>query len=131
MVTDPISDLIIRIKNASDAKKATLVVPYSKLKEGIVKVLEKEGYVKSVAVKGKKITKALEIELSYTEGNTPRISGVSRVSKLSQRIYAKSKDIRTFNHGFGNMVLSTPKGILTDKEAKKANVGGEVLFKIW
>ncbi|MCR4334602.1 MAG: 30S ribosomal protein S8 [Patescibacteria group bacterium] len=131
MVIDPISDLIIQIKNANDARKASIVIPHSKFREGVAKLLEKAGYVKSVTIKGKKITKSLEIELFYNEDKTPRINGVERVSKLSRRIYAKAKNIRTFYNGFGNIILSTPKGILTDKDAKREKVGGEVLFKIW
>jgi len=130
MVTDPIADLITRIKNASDARKESLVLPYSKLKESIAAVLQKEGYVKSVAKKGKKVTKLLEVELNYN-GNEPRVQGVQRVSKLSKRIYKGAKDLRVFKNGYGNIILSTPKGILTEADAKKANVGGEVLFKIW
>lgn len=130
MVTDPIADLITQIKNASDARKESLVLPYSKLKESIAMVLQKEGYLKAVAKKGKKVMKLLEVELTYTAGE-PKVQGVQRVSRLSKRIYKKAKDIRVFKNGYGNIILSTPKGILTEAEAKKANVGGEVLFKIW
>ncbi|MEK9184865.1 MAG: 30S ribosomal protein S8 [Patescibacteria group bacterium] len=131
MVIDPISDLIIQIKNASDAGKVSVALPYTKFKEGVAKLLEKAGYVKSVIVKGKKITRSLEIELFYNEDKSPKIKGVQRVSKLSRRIYTKAKDLRPFHSGFGNIILSTPKGILTDKDAKREKVGGEVLFKIW
>lgn len=130
MVTDPISDLIIRIKNAGEAGKESIVFPYSKLTENVAFALEKNGYLKSVSKKGKKINKCLEIELLYID-KRPRVEGVERVSKLSKRIYQKAKDLRLFRSGYGNLVLSTPKGILTDTEAKKQNVGGEVLFKIW
>lgn len=130
MVTDPIADLITRIKNASDARKESLVLPYSRLKESIATVLQKEGYVKSVAKKGKKVTKLLEVELYYVN-NEPKVQGVERVSRLSKRIYKKAKDLRIFKNGYGNIILSTPRGILTESEAKKANVGGEILFKIW
>lgn len=130
MVTDPIGDLIVQIKNASDARKSSVTLPYSKLRESVAVVLQKEGYLKAVAKKGKKVSKFLEIELVYT-GHEPKVQGVQRVSKLSKRIYQKAKDLRTFKSGYGNVILSTPKGILTEREAKKANVGGEVLFKIW
>jgi small subunit ribosomal protein S8 len=131
MVTDPIADFIIRIKNGSDARKESLVFPYSKLKEAIAHVLVKEGYIKSVAKKGKKVNKFLEVELVYGDDKKPRVQGIERVSKLSRRIYTRAADLRTFRSGYGNIILSTPKGILTEVEAKKANVGGEVLFKIW
>jgi small subunit ribosomal protein S8 len=130
MVTDPIADMITRIKNAGDAGAESLVLPYSKLKESLGTVLERHGYIKLVSKKGKKVNKLLEVELIKT-AQGPKIKGVLRMSKLSKRIYIKSKDLRPFMNGFGNIILSTPKGIMTDMEAKKANVGGEVLFKIW
>jgi small subunit ribosomal protein S8 len=127
---DPIGDMIIRIKNATDSKKESVVFPYSKLKASVVDILLKNGYIKSVGKKGKKIQKFIEVGLSYENG-LPRISGVDRVSKSSKRIYTKSKDVRKVKNGFGSLIISTPKGIMTDKMAKEANVGGEVLFKIW
>ncbi len=130
MVTDPIADLIIRIKNASDAGKANISLPYSVLKENIAHALMKGGYITSVESKGKKIEKTLEIGLAYI-GNEPRVHGIDRISKPSRRLYQKSKDIRMFKSGFGNIVFSTPQGILLDIDAKKAKVGGEILFKIW
>jgi small subunit ribosomal protein S8 len=130
MVTDPIADMITRIKNAGEAGQDSLVFPYSKLKESLGAVLMKHGYIKAVAKKGKKVNKLLEVELIKTE-HGPRIKGIERVSKLSRRIYIKAKDLRPFMSGFGNVILSTPKGIMADGDAKKANVGGEVLFKIW
>jgi small subunit ribosomal protein S8 len=130
MVTDPIADLITRIKNASDSRKESISLPYSTLKESIAHVLAKGGYVTSIETKGKKVEKTLEIGLAYIGGN-PRVNGVDRISKSSRRIYQKSKDIRMFKSGFGNFVLSTPQGVLLDIDAKKAKVGGEVLFKIW
>lgn len=130
MVTDPISDFIISIKNASMAKKAEVSMPYSNLKESIAHVLMKGGYLSNVDKKGKKIDKTLELKLIYKE-NEPRVHDVIRVSKPSRRIYQKAKDIRNFKSGYGNVVLSTPKGILLDLDAKKHGVGGEVLFKIW
>ena len=130
MVTDPISDFITRIKNASDAGKASVSIPYSALKESIAHSLVKGGYIVSVEVKGKKIDKTLEVVILYT-GNEPRLHGVERISKPSRRLYQKSKDIRMFKSGFGNTILSTPQGILLDADAKKAKVGGEILFKIW
>ena len=128
---DPISDMIVRIKNASDSRKESVVFPYSKLKLSILDVLMKAGFVKSFGKKGKKITKFIEVVLLYDENGKSLISGVERVSKTSKRIYNKSKDIRRVKSGFGSLILSTPKGIMTDKTAKEAGVGGEVLFKIW
>ncbi len=130
MVTDPISDFITRIKNASDAGKENLSMPYSSMKENIAHVLAKGGYISAINVNGKGILKTLELTLVYM-GHEPRVHGVDRISKSSRRIYQKSKDIRMFKSGFGNFILSTPKGILLDADAKKHKVGGEVLFKIW
>jgi len=130
MITDPISDMIIRIKNGSEAGKESVLLPYSKLKESIAVTLEKEGYLKSVSKKGKKVTKQLEVSLAYDNG-APVVRGVERVSKLSKRVYMGAQDIKPFRSGFGSIILSTPKGILTEMSARKENVGGEVLFKIW
>jgi|SRR3989344_1576251 len=127
---DPIADMIVRIKNASDSKKESVVFPYSKLKLAILDALLKEGFVKSFGKKGKKVVKFIEVGLVSGEG-VPRIHGVERVSKSSKRIYHKSKDIRKVRSGMGALILSTPKGIMTDKQAKEAGVGGEALFKIW
>lgn len=127
---DPIADMIIRIKNASDSKKESVVFPYSKLKLAILDLLLKEGFVKSFGKKGKKVVKFIEVVLRYDEG-APRIHGVKRVSKASKRVYAKSRDIRPVKNGLGILVLSTPKGIVTDKAARKEKVGGEALFQIW
>lgn len=127
---DPIADMIVRMKNASDSKKESVVFSHSKLKLAILDVLLKNGYVKSFGKKGKKTVKFIETVLIYDE-NGPRIHGVVRVSKNSKRVYSKSKDIKRVKNGLGIMILSTPKGIMTDRQAKEANVGGEALFKIW
>ncbi len=128
MVTDPVSNLIIRIKNASDAKKALVAVPHTKLVENIAHALKKTGYISSV--QKNKDTYELELGIVYFDGS-PRINGVERISKSSRRVYQKASDIRVFRSGFGNTFLSTPKGIMVDMDAKKLKVGGEVLFKIW
>lgn len=127
---DPISDMIIRIKNASVSKKESVVFPYSKLKIAILDTLMKEGYIVSFGKKGKKVVKFIEVVLKYENGES-KIQGVSRVSKSSKRVYQKSNDIRPVKNGLGRLIISTPKGILTDKQAKLEKVGGEALFKIW
>lgn len=132
MITDPISDLIIRIKNGSDAKKAVVAVSYSKFTENISQALKKAGYLVSVdKKKGKPIDSTLELALVYSPEGEARIHGAERISKPSRRLYLKSTDIRMFKSGFGNTFLSTPKGVLSDIDAKKLKVGGEVLFRIW
>jgi len=127
---DPIADFLIKMKNAGLVGKEAISVPHSAIKESIATILEKTGFIKAVNKKKRNNQKLLEIELSY-EGKTPRISEVKRVSKPSRRVYQSFKDLRPFKNGLGITVLSTPKGILTDSEARKEKSGGEVLFKIW
>ncbi len=129
-MTDPIADMIIRIKNAGASHKETASFPYSKLKQEICTLLEKEGFIGDVHKKGKKVVKTLEATILYTH-NTPRIQDVRRVSKPSRRIYQKVGDIRKVKQGYGALILSTPKGIMTDDMARKNKVGGEALFEIW
>jgi small subunit ribosomal protein S8 len=129
MVTDPISDLIIRLRNGSEARKPIVEVGYSKFTENVAHALKKAGYIISVEKKPKDFR--IDLGLEFVNGNEPKIHGVERISKPSRRIYQKSSDIRSYRSGFGNTFLSTPKGIMTDTEAKKNKVGGEVLFKIW
>ncbi len=127
---DPIANMIIGIKNAGNAGKEFVVLPYSKLREAILNVLLKVGYVKSVSKKKRLNNKIIEVGINYVDGK-PKIQGAQRVSKFSKRVYQKSSLLRPFKNGYGNFILSTNKGILTDKQAVKDGVGGEVLFKIW
>ncbi|MDD2935303.1 MAG: 30S ribosomal protein S8 [Candidatus Pacebacteria bacterium] len=128
---DKISNLIINIKNAGSVEKEHASVPFSNFRMEIANLLKKEGYLKDVVKKGKKPKFTIEMSIAYKEDGTPRVSDVKRVSKPSKRIYFGAKDIRPVKGGRGILVLSTPKGILTDRQARKENVGGEVLFKIW
>jgi len=128
MVTDPVSDLIIRIKNAGKVHKESVLLPYSKLKEAIAKVLVTEGYIKSVTKK--KTSPTLEVVLNYHNGES-KIKDVERVSKPSKRVYKGFEEVHPARGGFGKTIFSTPKGILTDKQVVAGRVGGEVLFKIW
>lgn len=105
-------------------------VPQSKFIESIASLLKQEGFIKDFTKKGKSTIKSLEVELLYEDGS-PRITDVVRVSKFSKRVYKGSKDIKPVRNGFGILVLTTPRGILSDKLAKKEKVGGEALFKIW
>ncbi|MCU0660239.1 MAG: 30S ribosomal protein S8 [Candidatus Pacebacteria bacterium] len=130
MTTDPIADMINTLKNAGTASKESIVLPYSKIKQSIADCLLKAGYVKSVSKKTRKGFPALEIGLQYL-GKDPRVTDVKRISKPSRRMYMGVKEIRPFKNGHGMTVLSTPKGILSDKDARKEMVGGEILFTIW
>ncbi|MEK7569159.1 MAG: 30S ribosomal protein S8 [Patescibacteria group bacterium] len=127
---DPIADMLNRIKNAGNAGKELTDIPYSQMKESIAEVLFKQGFVTSYAKKGKKVQKTLEVGIAY-DGKNPRVVGVARMSKPSVRYYIKAADIKPVKNGYGLMVISTPKGIMSGDEARKGQVGGEVLFKIW
>ena len=119
------------MKNGSLAKKETVSIPYSKLKEAILGCLKKEGYILDFSKKVKKEGgNVLEVRLIYIDGK-PKITEVDRVSKQSRRVYFGMKDIHSVRNGSGLLVLSTPKGIMSGKEARKEQVGGEALFKIW
>lgn len=130
MVIDPISNLINGLKNASERGLETVSVSHSKMKAAVLEVLKKEGFINDFEKKGKDIKKKLEISLKYENGQ-PAIKGTKRVSKFSRRIYKGVKELYPVKNGYGVTILSTPKGIISDKEAKKDNVGGEVLFQIW
>ena len=127
---DPISNMIIMLKNASLARKESVALPYSKVKNAIALCLEKEGYVGKVSKKVKKNQPVLEIELTYVD-QKPKIKEVERISKQSRRVYFGIKNIHTVKNGSGLLVLSTPKGILSGKDARKEHVGGEALFTIF
>ncbi len=130
-MVDIIAELIIKLKNANIAGKAVVSFPYSKMREAILETLKKEGFIKSVSKKGKNVAKTLEVELVYEEGNAPKIQGVQQISKYSRRVYTKASEIKPVRNTFGALILTTPKGILSDKDARKERVGGEALFKIW
>ncbi len=127
---DSISNMLIVIKNGSLAGKESVLLPYSKIKNAIAECLQKEGFVSKVSRKVKKDQPMLEIGLIYTDNN-PKITEVERISKQSRRVYFSTKDIHKVRNGVGLLVLSTPKGILSGKEARKEQVGGEALFKMW
>lgn len=127
---DSISNMIIMMKNASLANKEIVSMSYSKMKNAIGECLKKEGYVAGVFKKVKKGQPVLEMELVYKD-KKPKITEVERISKQSKRVYFRVKDIHSVRNGTGLLVLSTPKGILSGKDAKKEQVGGEALFKIW
>ena len=122
--------MIITIKNASLVGHESVAIPYSKLKYAIALCLQKEGFVTGVSKKTKKGMPVIEIGLIYNN-NKPKITEVQRISKPSRRVYYGVADIHTVRNGSGIFVFSTPKGILSGKEARKEQVGGEALFKVW
>ena len=130
MITDPISNLIISLKNAAKVGKPLVTVPFSNTKLAIAEVLEQNGFISAIGKKGKKVKRSLELALVYVNGEA-KIHDVKRVSKPSRRIYKSYKELYPIKQGFGLEILSTPQGIMTAKEAKKAKVGGESLFIVW
>jgi len=129
-MNDQIGDFIIRIKNAGAVKKDSILVPFSKMKLAIAELLSAKGYIGAVSEKTKGKAKYLNIVLLYTKNGSPVVSDVRRISKPSRRLYEGAKNIKTFRRGFGMSVFSTPKGIMSDSDARKNNVGGEFLFNI-
>jgi small subunit ribosomal protein S8 len=131
MYTDPIADMLTRIRNASLAQKAELVLPYSKFKARLTEVLVKAGFVagSQELISGDN-HKMLQIKLKYS-GTEPVIGGIKRVSKPGQRIYLPADKLPRTNSGYGVTVVSTSKGLMTDKEARKLKLGGEVVCQVW
>ena len=130
LITDPIGDMLIRIKNALMSAKKEVRLPHSKIKEAVANKLKENQYVEEIAVEEKSPQKELVIKLRYVDG-LPAITGIERVSKPGRRLYAGKDTIPASLNGYGITIVSTNKGILTDKEAKKLNVGGELICKIW
>ena len=128
---DTISDMLTRIRNASLVKKTEVVLPYSKFKHNLAKVLASEGWIRSVSARDDGKFKNLVLELKYTNTGSPMISGITRVSKPGQRIYSKNTEIPRALGGVGTTIVSTSKGLMTDKLARQNKVGGEVICQIW
>ena len=129
-MVDPIADMFTRIRNGYAVNKDTVLVPYSKLKMEIIKLLQKEKYIKDVARRGRKVRKNLELVLNYKD-KEPAISKIRRISKPSRRVYISYKEMYPIRSGYGIRIMSTPLGILTDKEARKKKVGGEVIAEVY
>jgi len=123
-------NLLTQIKNAQAVKKENVKVAYSKMDERILEILKDNGYIENFQKKGRGAKRVLDIKLKYQNGKGV-INGVKFISKPSRRLYTGYKEIKPVKHGYGLLILSTPKGILTNKEAKKMKVGGEMLFEIW
>ncbi len=129
--TDPIADMLTRIRNASAAKHKTVDVPASKMKKAIADILYNEGYIKSVEEIANENQGILRIALKYDENGAKVIAGIKRISKRGLRVYASAEKLPKVLNGLGIALISTSKGIKTDKEARKENLGGEVLAYIW
>ncbi len=131
MMTDPIADMLTRIRNAAGARKATVDVPWSRLKEAIARVLVDEGYLASAAAEGEGAQRVLRIGLRYDPQRRPVITGLKRVSRPSLRVYVGVDEIAPVRRGLGVSILSTPRGVLADRDARREKVGGEVLCTVW
>jgi len=129
-MTDPIADMLNRIRNAQAVFKETVDIPFSKIKLEISKILFKKGFIKSSESKGKKNKKFIRITLKYNK-KTPAISGLKRISKPGQRIYLPYIKVKKSKGGYGIFIVSTSKGLMTNKEAKRQKLGGEVICEIW
>lgn len=130
-ITDTIADLLTRIRNASSAKHATVDIPASNVKKAIAQILVDEGYVKSFQVIEDGKQGVIRVNLKYCDGKSPVITGLRRVSKPGLRIYSSCEDMPKVRKGLGVAIVSTSKGIMTDKKARELNVGGEVLAFVW
>ena len=129
-LTDPLGDLLTRIRNGQQAKKDSVTTPASKLRARVLDVLEREGYIRGYSEEALGKHKGLRIELKYFEGK-PAIQHVSRVSKPGRRVYSGSTDLPRVRNGLGITIVSTPRGVLSDAEARDHNVGGEVLAEVF
>ena len=130
MVTDPIADMLTRIRNANQMRYKEVEIPASKMKEEIARILKEEGFIVDYKVKKNNIQNILVLSLKYS-GKERVITGLKRISKPGLRVYAKAEEIPTVLNGLGIAIVSTSKGVMTDKEARKNSLGGEVLAYIW
>jgi len=133
-MTDPIADMLTRLRNANQAYHDAVAMPYSKLKQGVAEILKQEGYITSYAVHDPaegEVGKTLEITLKYGRSRERSIAGVRRISKPGLRVYAKSTSLPKVLGGLGVAIISTSQGLLTDRQAKNKGVGGEVLAYVW
>ncbi|MBE6119575.1 MULTISPECIES: 30S ribosomal protein S8 [Faecalicoccus] len=131
IMTDPIADMLTRIRNALQQKHETVSMPVSKEKKAIAEILKEEGYITDYKVEGEGVHKDLTITLKYTEDNKKIISGLRRISKPGLRVYAQVENLPRVLNGLGIAIISTSNGMMTDKNARKNHLGGEVIAYIW
>jgi small subunit ribosomal protein S8 len=129
-VTDPIADFLTRIRNASKARKPRVDIPASNMKKSLAEILKNQNFIKDFSVIEDNKQNVIRVELKYTNGS-PAISGLKRISKPGLRVYKNSNDLPRVLNGLGVAVISTPKGLLTDKDARTQSVGGEIFCYIW
>jgi len=131
-VTDPIADMLTRIRNGLSAGHETVSIPASKMKVEVARILKQEGYINDYKLEGEAVTeKAIIVELKYGPDNQKVITGLKRISKPGLRVYAKNDAVPRVLNGLGIAIISTSKGLMTDRDARKANLGGEVVAYVW
>jgi len=130
-MTDPLADMLTRIRNATMVKKDIVEIPASKLKTEIAKVLKSEGYIKGYKIEKDNKQGMLKLALKYDDQKNSVVEGIKRISKPGSRVYVKGGDIPQVINGYGIAILSTSKGLMVDREARKANIGGEILCNVW
>ena len=130
MLVDPIADMLTRIRNAQAVRRPEVEIPFSKMRYELAKILEKENFAREVKKSGRGVKKNIIIILKYEKG-APGILGSQRVSKSGQRIYNSVKEIKPIRGGFGMSIISTNKGLMINKDAKKKNIGGEIICRVW
>jgi len=129
-MTDPIADMLTRIRNAQAVLHKTVIIPFSKFKFNLAEILEKEGLIGKISIQGRKTRKTIKVELKY-DNNKPIISSIKRISKQGQRIYIKKDKLRPIRQGYGFVIISTSQGLMTNKEANKKGLGGELICEVY
>ncbi|AAT27735.1 30S ribosomal protein S8 [[Mycoplasma] mobile] len=130
VITDPIADMLVRIKNATARKHKNVLIPFSNKKSKILEIIKDQGYIFDFAIEGDSVKKNLNVTLKY-KNNISVITGVKRISKPGLKVYSSVEDLPMVLNGYGIAIISTSKGVLTDKQARKENVGGEIVAYIW
>lgn len=128
---DPIADMLTRIRNAKAAGHETVSIPYSQIKSAILTILKRKNFIEAFEKKGKKVRKSIVVKLKYQKDGSPAINSIVRVSKPGQRVYKLATKLHSVQEGFGIAVISTPEGLMTDSEARRKRVGGEVICEVW
>jgi small subunit ribosomal protein S8 len=131
MVTDPIGDLLVRLRNGAQRRHETVTVPSSKLKRAVLEILRREGFIEAVEEGVQDGHPVLTVRLRYVGDGLPMITGMARISKPGRRVYVGSKNIAKVRNGIGMSILSTSKGVMTDQESRRNKLGGEVLCSVW
>ncbi|HYC56953.1 MAG TPA: 30S ribosomal protein S8 [Candidatus Binatia bacterium] len=130
-MTDPIADLLTRIRNACHGRRDSVALPWSRLKEGLARVMREEGYVRDFEVSGEGAKRTLTIYIRYGDNGSPVMTGIRRISRPGLRRYTSAGDAPRVRGGLGVSILSTPLGLLADREARRRGVGGEILCEVW